>query len=185
MTSSPLERLAVMAWAETLRQMPRQYRHENTTRRPPLEIACDSCGKKYLEHQSRIEKRSKHYCSRECRYEAMRGQKHSEETRRRQSAAQIGERASNWKGGRSVKYKRGYRSEQFKHWRTAVFEKDGYCCQRCGTSRNLTAHHVKPWRDYPNLRYEPSNGQTLCQGCHSAVDPHFHRFMPAKQKGGQ
>lgn len=56
-------------------------------------------------------------------------------------------------------------------WRTAVYERDGYKCQKCGrpggSGNVLNAHHIKPWAKYPELRFELSNGMTLCSDpCH-------------------
>jgi hypothetical protein len=30
----------------------------------------------------------------------------------------------------------------------------------------LEAHHILPWRDYPELRYKVNNGITLCHAYH-------------------
>lgn len=55
----------------------------------------------------------------------------------------------------------------YKQWRTEVFHRDGYTCQKCYTKgRRLNAHHIKPWAEYPDLRYDISNGITLCEHCH-------------------
>lgn len=57
-------------------------------------------------------------------------------------------------------------SEQYKHWRSAVFSRDGYQCQKCGSKRDIQAHHVKTWSRHKSLRYDVSNGITLCRKCH-------------------
>jgi hypothetical protein len=58
-------------------------------------------------------------------------------------------------------------SYQYAEWRTAVFTRDDYTCQDCDQiGGRLNAHHLKPWADYPELRYELSNGVTLCYECH-------------------
>lgn len=51
-------------------------------------------------------------------------------------------------------------------WRTKVFERDGYTCVECGQKGNVEAHHIKPWASHPQLRFEVSNGLTLCRPCH-------------------
>lgn len=52
-------------------------------------------------------------------------------------------------------------------WRLSVFERDKYTCQRCKKRGGiLNAHHIKSYKDFPNLRYELSNGVTLCETCH-------------------
>jgi len=56
-------------------------------------------------------------------------------------------------------------------WRKAVYERDRYACQICGhRGKNLQPHHIKSWAKYPELRYEISNGQTLCIPCHKKTD---------------
>lgn len=58
-----------------------------------------------------------------------------------------------------------------REWRTSVFEHDHYTCQNCGQiGGRLQAHHIKPFKGHPELRYELSNGLTLCVSCHSKTD---------------
>lgn len=54
------------------------------------------------------------------------------------------------------------------HWRTEVFERDGYKCSICGDDRggNLNAHHLNSWGAFPEERFHISNGRTLCHPCH-------------------
>lgn len=61
-------------------------------------------------------------------------------------------------------------SADYTNWRKAVFERDEYTCQRCKKKGgNLNAHHIKKWSKHPSLRYEISNGLTLCKICHKEV----------------
>lgn len=53
-------------------------------------------------------------------------------------------------------------------WRTAIFKRDDYTCQICGVRGTyLEADHIKPWAFFPELRFEMSNGRTLCKKCHN------------------
>lgn len=53
-----------------------------------------------------------------------------------------------------------------KEWRDNVLKRDRYQCVNCKSNKSLEADHIKMWAVYPKLRYEISNGQTLCQICH-------------------
>jgi hypothetical protein len=65
------------------------------------------------------------------------------------------------------------KSDAYISWRNEVFRLDNYYCRRCfahsgeGKRVNLVAHHIKPWKDFPELRYDVDNGATLCVKCHS------------------
>lgn len=62
---------------------------------------------------------------------------------------------------------RGYCSKQHRLWRHAVLLADAFSCRSCGTiSESNHADHIIPVTVRPDLRYEPSNGQTLCPACH-------------------
>lgn len=54
-------------------------------------------------------------------------------------------------------------------WARAVISRDQATCQRCSaTGVELHAHHIKSFEHYPELRWELSNGMTLCHRCHWA-----------------
>jgi len=57
---------------------------------------------------------------------------------------------------------------QYKQWRKEVYKKDNYICDCCGYSKGktLNAHHLEGWISNIDLRYEVSNGITLCETCH-------------------
>lgn len=67
------------------------------------------------------------------------------------------------------KYDRG-EYPQLRKWRADVLKRDGFKCIKCGSAKNLHAHHVNSWKDYPDERFDLSNGQTLCRKCHCKTD---------------
>lgn len=72
-----------------------------------------------------------------------------------------GEAHPNWRGGRKK------RSKGYKQWTVAVISRDKATCTKCGTSNvELHAHHLKSWKDYPELRLDVANGITVCARCH-------------------
>jgi 5-methylcytosine-specific restriction endonuclease McrA len=60
---------------------------------------------------------------------------------------------------------------ELKRWRKAVFERDGYTCRHCDkVGGKLNAHHIKSYRNFPELREVLENGLTLCVECHKKTD---------------
>ena len=57
-------------------------------------------------------------------------------------------------------------SKLHKEWITAVLERDDYLCKWCHKKDDLVTHHIKCWEDFPDLRFDVSNGLTLCRPCH-------------------
>jgi 5-methylcytosine-specific restriction endonuclease McrA len=80
---------------------------------------------------------------------------------------------------------------EYTEWRKAVFARDNYTCQKCGARNGdgvgrtikLHAHHIKHFATHHDLRYEPSNGITLCESCHRKE--HKHVFIGRTPKTTQ
>jgi hypothetical protein len=78
-----------------------------------------------------------------------------------------GDKHWNWKGGKTKERQRIMNTLEYKQWRTAVYERDKYTCQLCQqVGGELNADHIKKYADYPELRFDISNGRTLCLKCH-------------------
>lgn len=113
------------------------------------------------------------------------GRKLSDQHRLNLSISHIGrvtgDRHYNWKGGKTKARKKEMVKYEYLMWRGLVFERDNYTCQSCGAHGiYLMAHHKKSWADHPHLRYDLSNGISLCKKCHAESDPHFARFCGKK-----
>ncbi len=87
----------------------------------------------------------------------------------------------NWKGGISREYKTSYYSTKYKAWRKAVFIRDDFTCRECGKMGYITAHHIKSFAQYPELRFDLNNGITLCEKCHSKTDNYKGRNLKNKR----
>jgi 5-methylcytosine-specific restriction endonuclease McrA len=106
-----------------------------------------------------------------------------EERMRRRLVYPRGPKHWNWKPGPRERNRRKD-DPQYATWRMLVFDRDNYKCQDCGAEKTyITAHHIKPWRDYVELRYDVSNGITLCPECHAKVDKYYRRSLGNLIKG--
>lgn len=57
-----------------------------------------------------------------------------------------------------------------KAWSRTVRENDQNTCRRCGkVHKSNDAHHIAPRDEFPDLRFDLSNGVCLCQSCHMWV----------------
>lgn len=113
------------------------------------------------------------------------GKKHSEKSKLKMSLAKREEKSYLWKGGISKYYQIGYNSWEYKQWRIKVFERDDYTCQDCGVAGNksyLTSHHIKSFTYHTKLRFELSNGKTLCENCHEKTDNYKSKAKLDKYK---
>lgn len=88
-----------------------------------------------------------------------------------------GENANNWQGGKTSENQIIRHRKEYREWRVAVYERDNYTCQECQKiGGNLNADHIKPFAHYPELRFELSNGRTLCVECHYKTDTFGHKI---------
>jgi len=97
----------------------------------------------------------------------------SEENRKKiseRNRARVGEKAPNWRGGKTSPNQRIRGSAEYKEWRERVFARDNYACKMCKAEGvYLHAHHVRRFSRYPETRLDVENGITLCSGCHNEI----------------
>lgn len=67
--------------------------------------------------------------------------------------------------------KRDYNDPVYRKFRKDVIKRDKGKCQMpgCKASKFLQVHHVSKWSGASALRYEVSNGITLCKRCHNQI----------------
>jgi len=67
------------------------------------------------------------------------------------------------------------RCKACRDWSEDVISRDDGRCTECGSTEDLHAHHILPWKDHEDHRFCLKNGQTLCRSCHAketfAVNP--------------
>lgn len=66
---------------------------------------------------------------------------------------------------------RNYNDNVYAKWRKDIFTRDKFKCRmpNCKSRDNLQAHHIIKWSSAHSLRYELSNGITLCKRCHESI----------------
>lgn len=114
----------------------------------PRSKVCENCGNVFTKQPARAISlfAKQRFCSHKCGVEGRNTE---------------GMNNPNWKGGHSN------RSAKQHKWATAVISRDHATCQECGaTGVEMHAHHLKSFKEHPELCWDVSNGQTLCYRCH-------------------
>jgi hypothetical protein len=76
---------------------------------------------------------------------------------------------NNWKGGITGENEKIRRSDKYNKWRDDIYKRDNYKCQICGSKKDIVAHHIKEFAEYPELRFDINNGITVCRSCHYKI----------------
>jgi len=99
------------------------------------------------------------------------GRKYPESFCEKSRINRLGPRNPMWKGGIYPANRAARKTAEYKRWRRAVFERDNYTCIACSVrGGTLHADHIKRFAEHEDLRYEVSNGRTMCVGCHRKTD---------------
>jgi 5-methylcytosine-specific restriction endonuclease McrA len=107
-------------------------------------------------------------------------EKHCDKLSKALKGKYAGDKASQWKGGVTQNKRE---SRQNWAWQNSVLVRDNYTCQFCGQyDGDKHVDHIKSWSEYPELRFDISNGRTLCRSCHYYL--HFKKKLPVDSKWG-
>lgn len=115
---------------------------------------------------------------------SLRGKPLPPEQRRHISEAKRDAKSHLWKGGVTPVHQSLRHSVEYKLWRDAVYTRDDYRCQTCGSRGKgtiLNADHIKPFALFPELRFDITNGRTLCVPCHQKTDTYPANLSPFKK----
>lgn len=110
------------------------------------------------------------------------GTKQSQETILKRIQHQIGEKNWRWISDRSL-IKVGDRNLHdplVKQWRKEVKKRDNFSCRIADNNCDgkLEVHHILRWSEFPELRYQPNNGITLCHYHHPRKVVDEKRLVP-------
>lgn len=102
--------------------------------------------------------------------ESMTSEEYFEWQKKKMSDDRKGDKHYNWKGGITPENHSARNSLEYKEWRLAVFERDQFTCQECKKiGGKLEAHHIEHFATNIDLRFDVTNGKTLCIDCHNKV----------------
>lgn len=131
----------------------REY-EESRRQKKQFTRVCINCG---ITFNVPIRRPEQKYCSHSCYLSTIHGDNHP-----------------NWRGGFEKYYGPDWKEQSQK-----ARERDSFTCQFCGKSqddefRELSVHHIKPFRDFGIENYQEANDLnnliTLCQSCHMKLE---------------
>jgi Pyruvate/2-oxoacid:ferredoxin oxidoreductase delta subunit len=82
-----------------------------------------------------------------------------------------GEHHWNWKGGVS-KLNLWRTTNEYRTWQQLIYKRYHWRCVICGKhcqKGDIIAHHVTPYSDNEELKYNRENGLLVCRGCHLLI----------------
>lgn|SRR3990167_2812411 len=138
-----------------------QWNKENVYSK--LNTVCDSCGNKFHRDPSLTKQYSLHFCNGNCRGNYW-------------AKNFIGEKSSNWQGGKTEQRKYELQSTKYRLWRKKLL-KDAKCIL-CDSSRALELHHIESRKDNPLRIRDEKNVVPMCEECHDL-------FHSNSSKGGE
>ncbi len=164
---------------------------------------CPICNKIYSPATALVKRGYGKYCSSKCygvtmigikqspeitkkRMDGFRKAERTEQWRRNISESKQGNRSHFWKGGVTETNRIIRGSFSYGIWRRGVLKRDNHTCVICGSKEKIQADHIKPFSDYPELRFDIDNGRAICEPCHKKTESygnHYWRAKKAKEGG--
>lgn len=114
--------------------------------------------------------------------QTMKGIPKSEEMKQKLHLHHTSSKSHLWKGGKTID-QTPRMSYEYMRWRLAVYKRDNFTCVLCGyISKNvrpadINADHIKSFANYPEHRFDISNGRTLCIPCHRKTDSYGRKQL--------
>jgi hypothetical protein len=77
-----------------------------------------------------------------------------------------GAKNPNWRNNSTIRNLSERLTRKYRNWRKKILERDEYRCIQCDSTEKLHVDHIRRFSEFPELRYEMTNGRTLCAPCH-------------------
>lgn len=144
-------------------------------------IICQNCGIEFSRYSSRKAK----FCSTTCVHKFQTGVNNHF-----YGKTMKGEDSPRWIKDRTKLVKKQIRNDYaYVEWRKQVWLRDNFKCRIADENcqGRIEAHHILGWAEYPELRYQPNNGITLCHAHHpkkredeAKLSPYFQELVAEK-----
>ena len=87
------------------------------------------------------------------------------------------EKGHHWSAGKEEHRERSKSRFEYKVWKEKLLERSRGKCEDCGSEKNLECHHVQCYYEYPDLRFDVSNGKVLCCSCHRKLHARLKKTL--------
>lgn len=104
-------------------------------------VVCERCGKTFEVYPSRFKFGNPRYCSQSC--------------------------AGNMRTQENERFRR-VQTAEWEEIRKSILDRDGHKCAKCGSTEQLTVHHIIPWAR--SRDDTPANLISLCRSCHWSIE---------------
>jgi nucleoside-diphosphate-sugar epimerase len=127
------------------------------------------CGTNFLVHPYRLKVGRGKFCSKDCfyTYRSIRPSNLTYNVTTNNGWFKKGRVPSNKKDEPlEHEHKKIRQSSKYRKWRESVLARDNSKCVFCDGDDELNVDHIRPFSRFPELRFDLSNGRTLCIECH-------------------